>query len=473
MSGTGKDSSRLRLRQLPSVERLLEREGFRNLGEDFGRTELVDATRTVLSEIREALLEERIDEKSFEQAVDSIEEAVRSKLVSTTASSLISVVNATGIIVHTNLGRAPLSRNALSAINRLAHGYTNLEFDLAHGKRGRREQHAARLLGRLFPGFDAHVVNNNAAAVLLVLNTFAERREVIISRGELVEIGGSFRIPEILARSGATLREVGTTNKTRLSDYEEAIGASTGLILRVHLSNFRMIGFTESASTEELVALGRKHNLPVVEDFGSGNLLSLADCGLPNEPTVQASLEKGVDVATSSGDKLLGGPQAGIIVGSPEHVNACRQNHLARALRVDKLTYATLEATLSSYVREKAFEEIPVLAMLSASASEIETRSRDFMAQLKDAQDLALSLVEGFSKVGGGAAPEQQIPTWLIAVEIEGNSAQQVLNRLRAHEPPVIARIADDRVLLDLRTVLPDQEETVQSALLSLLSVIP
>jgi L-seryl-tRNA(Ser) seleniumtransferase len=353
-------------------------------------------------------------------------------------------------------------------MNRLAHGYSNLELDLAQGKRGRREQHAARLLGRLFPGFDTHVVNNNAAAVLLVLNTFADRREVIISRGELVEIGGSFRIPEILARSGASLREVGTTNKTRLSDYEEAIGPSTGVILRVHLSNFRMIGFTESASTEELVGLGRKHKLPMVEDFGSGNLLSLASCGLPNEPTVQASLEKGVDVATFSGDKLLGGPQAGIIVGSPEHVKACRRNHLARALRVDKLTYAALEATLSSYVREKAFEEIPVLAMLSASTSEIETRSREFMAQLGESSGLEASLVEGYSKVGGGAAPEEQIPTFLIAVEIEGLSAQQALNRLRAHEPPVIARIADDRVLLDLRTVLPDQEEIVQRALLSL-----
>jgi L-seryl-tRNA(Ser) seleniumtransferase len=441
MSGTGKKSSRLLLRQLPSVERLLERESFRGLGEDFGRTELIDATRAVLSEIREALLEQQIDEKSFGQAVDSIEEAVRSKLVSTTASSLIPAVNATGIIVHTNLGRAPLSRDALSAMNRIARGYSNLEFDLEQGKRGRREQHASRLLARLFPGFDAHVVNNNAAAVLLVLNTFADSRQVIISRGELVEIGGSFRIPEILARSGATLHEVGTTNKTRLSDYEEAIGPSTGLILRVHLSNFRMIGFTESASTEELVALGRKHNLPVVEDFGSGNLLSLASCGLPNEPTVQASLEKGVDIATFSGDKLLGGPQAGIIVGSTKHVEPCRQNHLARALRVDKLTYAALEATLSSYVRERAFEEIPVLAMLSATTSEIASRSRDFMTQLEEAPGLEVSLVEGFSKVGGGAAPEEQIPTFLIAVDIKELSAQQVLDRLRRHEPPVIARL--------------------------------
>jgi L-seryl-tRNA(Ser) seleniumtransferase len=350
----------------------------------------------------------------------------------------------------------------------MARGYSNLEFDLSQGKRGHREQHASRLLARLFPGFDAHVVNNNAAAVLLVLNTFSDSREVIISRGELVEIGGSFRIPEILARSGATLREVGTTNKTRLSDYEEAIGPTTGLILRVHLSNFRMIGFTESASTEELVALGRKHKLPVVEDFGSGNLLSLTPQGLPNEPTVQKSLEQGVDIATFSGDKLLGGPQAGLIVGSPDRVRACRQNHLARALRVDKLTYAALEATLSSYVKGKAFEEIPVLAMLSASPSVIRSRSQDLTTRLLDVSGLGLSLVDGFSNVGGGAAPEEQIPTVLIAVEARDLSAQQVQDRLRAHEPPVIARITDDRVLLDLRTVSLEQEAIVQSALRSL-----
>jgi L-seryl-tRNA(Ser) seleniumtransferase len=456
------------LRRLPSVERLLERDGLRALGEELGRSGLVEATRTVLSELREALMTQRLDEESLGNALDSIEEAVRAKLIATITSSLIPLVNATGIIVHTNLGRAPLSPGAIEALNRMAHGYTNLEFDLSQGKRGRREQHASRLLTRLFPGFDAHVVNNNAAAVLLVLNTFADSREVIISRGELVEIGGSFRIPEILARSGARLREVGTTNKTRLSDYEAAIGPATGLILRVHLSNFRMIGFTESASTEELVALGRKHKLPVVEDFGSGNLLSLASYGLPNEPTVQASLEKGVDIATFSGDKLLGGPQAGLIVGAPDRVQACRQNHLSRALRVDKLTYAALEATLSSYVKGKATEEIPVLSMLAAPASAIRSRSQELLARLRDRAGPELSLVEGFSKVGGGAAPEEQIPTVLIAVEVEGLSAQEVQDRLRSHEPPVIARIANDRVLLDLRTVFPEQETIVQSALIGL-----
>jgi L-seryl-tRNA(Ser) seleniumtransferase len=340
-----------------------------------------------------------------------------------------------------------------------------LELDLDDGKRGHREQHAARLLSRLFPGCDAHVVNNNAAAVLLVLNAFAASREVIISRGELVEIGGSFRIPDILERSGATLREVGTTNKTRLADYEEAINPATGLILRVHHSNFRIIGFTERASTEELVDLGRAHNLPVIEDFGSGNMLPLGTYGLADEPTVLESLEKGVDLVTFSGDKLLGGPQAGIIVGLAERVEACRNNPLSRALRVDKLTYAALEATLSSYVRESAHEDVPVIKMLSTPASEIESRSRRFVNRLESVQGLVLGVAKGFSKVGGGAAPEEEIPSYVVTVDREGKSAQQVLDRLRSRIPPIIARISNDKVLIDLRTVLVEQEDWLFTAL--------
>lgn len=465
MSEREKDTSRVLLRRLPSVERLLEQDGFRLLAKEYGRAELVDATRSILDALREAVLEGRTDEGGLEKALDSIETAVRTRLVATTASSLVALVNATGIIVHTNLGRAPLSQPAIEALSRIAGGYSNLELDLSQGKRGRREQHAARLLSRLFPGYDAHVVNNNAAAVLLALNSFADSREVIISRGELVEIGGSFRIPEILQRSGATLREVGTTNKTRLADYEDAIGPATGLILRVHHSNFRIIGFTERATTEELVRLGRAHGLPVIEDFGSGNLLSLAPYGLPDEPTVLQSLEKGVDLVTFSGDKLLGGPQAGVIVGAPERVETCRVNPLARALRVDKLTYAALEATLSAHVRERALEEIPVLKMISAPASEIESRSRELVRRLQGADGLVLSIVAGSSKVGGGAAPEREIPTYLVTVAARGYSAQEIVDRLRAHDPPVIARITEDRVLVDLRTVLPQHEQILVGAL--------
>ena len=447
------------------MERLLGEADFQHLATEFGRSELVAATRTTLASVREAVLEGSVEETSFRSAIDSLASTIRNHLASSTVPSLVPLVNATGIIVHTNLGRAPLSQPAIDAITRIAQGYSNLEFNLDEGKRGHREKHAARMLARLFPGYDAHVVNNNAASVLLVLNVFATSREVIISRGELVEIGGSFRIPEILERSGAKLREVGTTNKTRLADYEQAIGPSTGLILRVHHSNFRIIGFTERATTEELVALGRAHRLPVIEDFGSGNMLPLDPYGLPDEPTVLESLEKGVDLVTFSGDKLLGGPQAGIIVGTPERVQACRKNPLARALRVDKLTYAALEATLSSYVRESALQDVPVVKMLSVPASEIKSRSQRFIDNLGTPDGVNLKVVKGFSRVGGGAAPEEEIPTYLIAVDASGQSAQRVLDRLRTHRPPVIARISDGRVLLDLRTVLPEQEDMLRSAL--------
>lgn len=465
MSTHSKGATRALLRKIPSVERLLEAPEFRQLASQFGRGELLDATRAVLAGIREDVLEGRIDATDFESTVKAIASSVQSHLASTTATSLVPLVNATGIIVHTNLGRAPLSQSAIDALTSIVRGYSNLEFNLADGKRGRREQHAARLLARLFPGYDAHVVNNNAAAVLLILNAFAASREVIISRGELVEIGGSFRIPDILERSGARLREVGTTNKTRLADYEDAIGPSTGLILRVHHSNFRIIGFTERAKTEELVDLGRAHHVPVIEDFGSGNMLPLGPYGLPNEPTVVESLEKGVDLVTFSGDKLLGGPQSGIIVGSPERVQTCRKNPLARALRVDKLTYAALEATLSSYVRESALEDVPVIKMLSTPASEIESRSHHFVKGLEATEGLELRVAKGFSKVGGGAAPEEEIPTYVVTIDPARQSAQQVVDRLRSHNPPIIARISEGKVLIDLRTVLPEQENLIQSAL--------
>jgi L-seryl-tRNA(Ser) seleniumtransferase len=469
MSKDRRDSLHAVLRQLPSVEHLIAGDDFRALTEEFGRAEMVTATRLVLEDLRRLVVEGRIDgPEELRTALDSIAISVKARLEARTASTLIPLVNATGIILHTNLGRAPLSKPAIEALSRIASGYSSLELDLTNGKRGRRERHAAQPLTQLFPGFDALVVNNNAAAVLLVLNSFASEKEVIISRGELVEIGGSFRIPDILARSGARLREVGTTNKTRIADYEAALGRTTGAILRVHLSNFKMIGFTASATTEELVRLGRAHDLPVIEDFGSGNLLRLDPQGLPNEPTVKDSLEKGVDLVTFSGDKLLGGPQAGILIGSTERIDVCRKNPLTRALRVDKLTYSAIEATLSAYVKENATREIPVLQMLTASADEVRSRSLQFVTQAQTVEGLELSVVAGSSKVGGGAAPEEEIPTFLISVSSTHLSAQQMLDGLRAHQVPVIARIAEDRVLLDLRTVLADQEPILASALASL-----
>ena len=465
MSARHEKPSGQSLSRLPSVEHLLQKKEFLVLAEKFGRRELLFATRSVLAEQREAVRQGRIDEEELDHALACLEDSVRARLTSATDPSLTPLVNATGIIVHTNLGRAPLSEAAIEAVALIASSYNNLELDIRSGKRGHR---GAYILGRLFPGREILVVNNNAAAVLLALNSFALSREVIISRGELVEIGGSFRVPDILERSGARLREVGTTNKTRIADYEAAINSSTGLILRVHPSNFRMIGFTESASTEELVALGRAHGLPVIEDFGSGNLVSLAAHGLPEEPVVETSLKTGIDMVSFSGDKLLGGPQAGILVGTPERISVCRKNPLARALRVDKLTLAALEATVSAFVRERPLEEIPVLKMIATPASEIRTRCRHITAELEAVAGLDLSVEEGLSKVGGGAAPEEEIPTFVISVGAEGLSAQQVHERLRSQSPPVVARIAEDRVLIDLRTVFPRQEGALLAALSSL-----
>ena len=442
---------------------MLSLPGIDDLEHDFGRDALTDAARAVLVDLRSDI-EAGMEALELERAIESLTDTVGRKLESEIRASLSSAINATGVIVHTNLGRAPLSSRAAASVQAIACGYSNLELDLQTGKRGSRHQHAARLLSRLFPGTDAIVVNNAAAAVMLSLNTFAAGKEVIVSRGELVEIGGSFRVPDILARSGARLREVGTTNKIRIADYAGAIGPDTGALLRVHPSNFRIVGFTESATTEELVALGEEKNLPVIEDFGSGNLLSLAPFGLANEPTVTESLSSGVHLSIFSGDKLLGGPQAGILIGRDSAVEACRINPMARALRVDKLIYAALEATLLSFVEGKATKEIPVLRMLAATKDEIRTRSEKLVAAVKN-DALELSIEEATSRVGGGAAADAELPTCVIAVTKKGVSADTLLTTLRNRRPAVIARISEDRVLLDLRTVAPEEEHFVRDGL--------
>jgi L-seryl-tRNA(Ser) seleniumtransferase len=455
------------LRRIPSVERVLSQIGIEPLAREFGRAALVDSTRAVLADLRERALEGE-GAKAIEASLDRLELDLRARLERTVLPSLRSAVNATGILVHTNLGRSPLSPRAVRAVQEIASGYSNLELDLATGKRGSRHQHASRLFEILFPGRKTLVVNNAAAAVMLSLNTFASGREVVISRGELVEIGGSFRVPEILERSGARLREVGTTNKTRIDDYAKALGPETGAILRVHPSNFRVVGFTEKASTEELVRLGRERGLPVIEDFGSGNLQSLAPFGLPGEPTVHESLASGPDLVVFSGDKLLGGPQAGILVGDAARIDACRRNPMARALRVDKLVYAALEATLSSHVRGKAFEEIPILRMLALSPGVIRERASRFIERLASVGGIVAALEESASLVGGGAAPEAEIPTWVVALSSGELPAESILTTLRGHRPPVIARISEGRVLLDLRTVDPGEENTLFDAVRAL-----
>lgn len=437
--------------------------GIDELEHTFGRDALTEAARAVLVDLRSEI-DAGMDESELERTIGSLADAVDRKLRSEIRASLIEAVNATGVIIHTNLGRAPLSSRAAESVRAVAGGYSNLELDLETGKRGSRHRHAARLLARLFPGTDAIVVNNAAAALMLGLNTFASGKEVIISRGELVEIGGSFRVPDILEKSGARLREVGTTNKTRIADYARAIGPDTGVLLRVHPSNFRIVGFTESATTEELVALGEENGLTVIEDFGSGNLLSLAPFGLADEPTVNDSLSSGVHLSIFSGDKLLGGPQAGILIGRASKVDACRDNPMARALRVDKMTYAALEATLLSFVEGKATKEIPVLRMLAATQEDIRVRSEKLVAAVHN-DSLELSLEERTSRVGGGAAADAGLPTFVIAVTKKGTSAATLLTALRSLRPAVIARISEERVLIDLRTVAPEQEHLVRDAL--------
>ncbi len=383
------------------------------------------------------------------------------------------MINATGVILHTNLGRAPLCREALERIVEVARGYSNLEYDLAKGERGLRYDHVRQLLCALAGAEDALVVNNNAAAVLLVLNTLAEGKEAIVSRGELIEIGGEFRIPDVMEKSGARLREVGTTNRTRLADYERAVGPETGLILKVHTSNFRIMGFTEEADLASLVELGKKNGLPVVDDLGSGCFIELDRYGLEREPTVRDCLATGVDVVTFSGDKLLGGPQAGIILGKREALARIRKNPLNRALRIDKLTLAALEATMVQYLRpEAALADIRVLRSLTEPLDAVRKRAKRLLAILRRVlkERAAVSLVNGVSMAGGGSLPTQEIPTVLVGVRAASLSAAALEGKLRRRATPVIARVAEDQILLDLRTLDAGECSEIRDALEAILA---
>jgi L-seryl-tRNA(Ser) seleniumtransferase len=469
-------------RVIPSIERLRQREAVRALERDYGRDAIVRALREETSAIREGLArgpDEAGDPASA--ATDgnaiaaSIEQGVRARLSRSTAPSLRPVINATGVVIHTNLGRAPLAASAVRMLAALSAGYTNLEYDLDAGRRGRRDVHAETLLCRLTGAEAAVVVNNNAAATLILLAALANGREVLVSRGELVEIGGGFRVPEVMAQSGAILREVGTTNKTRVGDYAGAIGDRTALILRVHRSNFRIEGFTEQPSLADLIALGRERHIPVIEDLGSGYVglpgepgEDVLDGTLNGEPKVQASLAAGVDALCFSGDKLLGGPQAGIVVGRGALVQTVREHPLMRALRVDKITYAALEATLAEYLAGRASRTVPVMRMIALSAADIERRAEVVIARVRQTRGLAAEIVDGASTVGGGTTPGLEIPTRLVAIAAAGLTADQLERALRALDPPVIARIEDDRLVLDLRTVLPEQDELLAQQLAGL-----
>ena len=458
------------LRKLPSVDELLKQPEITALIGREGHDNVAEAVRAVLARLRQEISAGRLDERAVTLACDGMPQAIEREVRQALAPSLRVVINATGVILHTNLGRAPLAPSTMERAASVGSGYSNLEFDLTTGERGKRDGHADRLFFRLFTqqlGAGAEqistiVVNNNAAAVLLALNTLAEDGEVVVSRGELVEIGGAFRVPEVMAKAGAILREVGTTNRTRIADYERAITDKTRVLLRVHRSNFQIVGFTEQPSLAELAALGRKRNIPVVEDLGSGALMEMGSLGLAGEPGVSESVRAGVDVVTYSGDKLLGGPQAGLISGKKELISRLRSNPLFRALRVDKLTYAALEATLLAYVRGD-HSSIPSLRMMMLSAEEIGARAAKLGQQLTKTGYRA-EVIVGESVAGGGAAPGATLPTKLLAISREGLSANELAGRLRASDPPVVARVEEGKVLLDLRTVFAEQDAMVIEA---------
>jgi L-seryl-tRNA(Ser) seleniumtransferase len=460
-------------RLLPSVDELLKNAELQELAAREGQPAVTESIRVVLANVREEIGAGALGSReAVDLAVAHLPSAIVRQLQSSMQFSLKPVINATGVILHTNLGRAPLAESAIRRIHEVAGRYSNLEFDIEAGGRGKRDVHVERLFSRLLnqepvSGVRTVVVNNCAAAVMLALNTLAEGGEVIVSRGELVEIGGSFRVPEVMAKSGAVLREVGTTNRTRLADYERAIHDKTRLLLRVHRSNFAIIGFTEQPSLEELAALGRKHNIPVMEDLGGGALAPLRGLGI-NESGVLESLRAGVDLVTYSGDKMLGGPQAGLLSGREALISRVRSNPLFRALRVDKLTYAALEATLMEYIRQN-HNAVPFLRMLRMTAEEVRARSTAVRGQLEGAARLKTEIIEGESLVGGGSAPTSTLPTYLLAVTAGSMSADELAARLRRHTPAIVARVEEGRVLLDFRTVFaPAEDEQVARALLGL-----
>ncbi len=463
-------------RALPSVNETLMNPACQSLLDLYSRAAVLRAAREALAEIRSKISAGLHSESSLNQGITMLPEEIANRLRSGARYSLRPVINATGVILHTNLGRAPLSGGALRHVVEVAQDYCNLEFDLENGLRSRRDSHVEPLVLRVLgedsisaADCDSHgviIVNNCAAATLLALNSLAEKSEVIVSRGELVEIGGGFRIPEILEKSGAILKEVGTTNRTRLADYESALGPATGLLLRVHQSNFSIEGFTERPSLQELVELSKRAGIPLFEDQGTGLLASLERFGISGEPSLLQSFKSGVHIIAASGDKLLGGPQCGILVGRRDLIDRIRKNPLLRALRVDKLTYAALEATLLEHLSGET-GSIPVQRMLAIPPEELMRRCREITQRISCSQ-LELDVVPVTSLVGGGTAPKATLQSCAISLRHISLSTGEVLAKLRRLKPPVIGRVSDDAVLLDLRTVPPDFDEELASLLTSL-----
>lgn len=454
--------------KLPKVDEILNNEKIQCMMNEFPRITIVDAIRCKIDETRKVILNSsddnignlKINENNL---VDDIISAIKEK----NQMKLRKVINATGVVLHTNLGRALISEKILKDLTDVASNYSTLEFDIETGKRGSRYSHVEEVICKLTGAEAALVVNNNAAAVLLVLNTIAKAKEVIVSRGQLVEIGGSFRVPEVMAQGGSILKEVGTTNKTHLFDYENNINEETAAILKVHTSNYKVLGFSKEVSIEDLALLGEKYDIPVIEDIGSGTLIDLSKYGLTYEPTVLESISNGADIVTFSGDKLLGGPQAGIIVGKKIYIDKMKKNQLTRALRVDKMTLTALEATFRLYLDEdKALKNIPTLKMLTMDKQEIKEKAMILYNRIiEGATEFTVELIDGYSQVGGGAMPLTDLPTFLISITSSKLSTKRVEKLLRSNDPAIISRINEDRILIDVRTIKEEEFEIIVKAL--------
>jgi len=452
------------LRQIPSVDQLLHRPRIQALISTYTRKLVLKQIQQCLADLREEVSNDQIDADGLQERLAAIEQTLEERLRRHLSPSLRKIINATGVILHTNIGRAPLPEEAFEAVRELACSYSNLEYDLDSGERGHRDRHFEERVRRLLNCEAATVVNNNAAAVFLILNTLAAGRKVLVSRGELIEIGGSFRIPAIMAQSGAVLAEVGTTNKTRLADYEDAIDDHTALILRVHPSNYRIIGFTERPELKDLALLARRRGIPLVKDAGSGYLHQISHPAMRNEPSVEEALASGADLVCFSGDKVMGGPQAGIIVGRQDLISRIRRNPLVRVCRVDKLTFGILEWTLTEYEKGTYLETLPVYRMLLQSQEEVRARAESLAVRLRPL-GFEVGLSDGVSLIGGGSAPEETIPTALLLISLPAFSVSRLEARLRRNEPPILARTENDRLVIDLRTVMQGDEDAIFAAL--------
>lgn len=457
---------------LPSVDEILGDDSLKSILNEYPRSLVLDSVRQAIDEKRKLIIKldensEGIEINNSDIIIDSIK-----KIKVNYSLSLKNVINGTGVVLHTNLGRSLLSESIKEEVWEIASKYSNLEYDIELGQRGSRYVHLVDIIKKLTKAEDVLIVNNNAAAVLLVLNTLAKNKDVIVSRGELVEVGGSFRIPSIMSLSGAKLVEVGATNKTHILDYEEAINEDTNILMKVHTSNYKILGFTESVGLDELSKISKKYNIPLVEDLGSGVLIDLSKYGLSYEPTVLDSIKKGVDIVTFSGDKMLGGPQAGIIVGKKEYIDKMKKNQLTRALRVDKITIAALEATFRLYLDEKkAVKEIPTLRMLTYSLDELKDRAKKFLDMLNKLKlNIDIKLEEGFSQVGGGSMPIERMNTYLISLRPNNMSVSSLEEKLRLSNSHIIGRISEDRYLLDVRTIFDNQFEIIAKEIKNALS---